>query len=160
MRIWEIAPAAPEHIPFIAMDMRKADRDEVWASHRHCPIEALEMSLTRSELAWTCLIEDHPAFMWGVARQGSMISLKGAPWLLGTNLFFQAHRKLHREFLRQCPAYVDRMQERFPRLENFVHAKNTLSIRWLKWCGFTLDMDVPELINDEEFYLFWRNGHV
>jgi RimJ/RimL family protein N-acetyltransferase len=52
------------------------------------------------------------------------------------------------------------MQERFPRLENYVHAKNKLSIRWLKWCGFTLDMEVPELINDEEFYLFWRNGHV
>ena len=155
MRIWEIVPAAPEHIQAIAADMRDDDVREVWASHRHCPLEALEMSLARSELAWTCLIEEVPAFMWGVARQGSMISLKGSPWLLGTNLFFQAHRKLHREFLRQCPAYVGRMQERFPRLENYVHAKNTLSIRWLKYCGFALE-EVPELINDEEFYLFWR----
>jgi hypothetical protein len=74
-------------------------------------------------------------------------------------LFFKANRQLHREFIRQCPAYVDRMQARFPRLENFVHAENRLSIRWLKWCGFIID-DVPELINDEDFYLFWRSGHV
>ena len=88
-----------------------------------------------------------------------MISEKGAPWLLGTNLFFRTHRQLHREFLRQCPDYVNRMLIRFPRLENYVHAKNTLSIRWLKYCGFTLDMDVPELMGGEDFYLFWRGGH-
>ena len=155
MKIWNITEALPEHIPAIAEDMRKADRREVWASHRHTPQEALEYALSRSELAWTCTIEGVPAFMWGVARQGSLMSVVGAPWLLGTNLFFGAHRKLHREFLRQCPDYVDRMQGCFPRLENFVHAENRLSIRWLKWCGFILD-DIPELINDEDFYLFWR----
>jgi len=103
-------------------------------------------------------MEATPAFMWGVARLGSMISIKGAPWLLGTNLFFQAHRQLHREFLRQCPAYVDRMQARFPRLENYIHAKNRLSIRWLHWCGFSLDYE-PKVINGEDFFLFWRDAH-
>jgi RimJ/RimL family protein N-acetyltransferase len=160
MRIWEVIPALPEHIPAIAADMREADRREVWASHRHSPEEALRYSLSRSELAWTCLISGVPAFMWGVARLGSLLSEKGSPWLLGTDLFFKAQKQLHREFLRQCPDYVNRMQERFARLENHVHAKNRLSIRWLKWCGFTLDMDVPEVINNEDFYLFWRDGHV
>ena len=160
MTIWSVLPALPEHIPAIAADMREADRREVWASHRHTPEEALTYALKRSELAWTCTISGTPAFMWGVARQGSMISVTGAPWLLGTNLFFEAQRKLHREFLRQCPDYVNRMMERFPHLENFVHAENRLSQRWLKWCGFTLDTDVPELINDEDFFRFWRDRHV
>lgn len=154
-RIWQIVPAAPEHIPALAVDMREADRREVWASHRHTPGQALEKSLARSELAWTCLIEGRSAFMWGVARLGSMISEKGAPWLLGT----PAIAGVSRDFLRQSPFYVAQMQERFPRLENFVHAENRLSIRWLQWCGFTID-DVPELINDEDFFLFWRDAYV
>ena len=151
MSIWEILPAAPEHIPAIAADMREADRREVWASHRHSPAEALEHSLSRSELAWTCLVSGVPAFMWGVCRLGSLISFKGAPWLLGT----PAITGVSREFLRQSPAYVARMQARFPRLENYVHAENRLSVRWLKWCGFILD-DAPEVINGEPFFLFWR----
>ncbi|MDR1242719.1 MAG: DUF2833 domain-containing protein [Deltaproteobacteria bacterium] len=154
---WKITPALPEHIPAIAADMREADRREVWASHRHSPAQALENALAHADLAWTCLVEEVPAFMWGVSRYGSLISPVGSPWLLGTNLFFNARRKLHREFLRQCPAYVDRMQECFPRLENYVHAQNVLSIRWLKWCGFTLERE-PESFNGENFYLFWRNA--
>ena len=155
MRIWEILPATPDHVPAIAAGMRDADRREVWASHRHTPGEALECSLERSELAWTCLVEGVPAFMWGAARQGSLISLTGNPWLLGTPDIL----KVSREFLRQCPAYVARMQERFPRLENFVHAENRLSVRWLKWCGFTLE-EKPVKINGEDFYLFRREAYV
>jgi RimJ/RimL family protein N-acetyltransferase len=157
MKQWRIETAAPEHIPAIAADMREADRREVWASHRHTPEEALRHALARSELAWTCAIAGIPAFMWGVARQGSLVSVVGAPWLLGTNLFFSANRTLHREFLKQCPDYVRRMQQRFPRLENHVHAENKLSIRWLQWCGFTL-ADTPESINGEPFYLFRRDA--
>jgi RimJ/RimL family protein N-acetyltransferase len=93
--------------------------------------------------------------MWGAARQGSLLSWTGNPWLLGTD----ALRRVSREFLRQCPDYVTRMQERFPRLENFVHAENRLSLRWLKWCGFTLE-ETPVKIHGEDFYLFRRERHV
>ncbi len=151
--IWEVLPAAPEHIPAIAANMREADRREVWAAHRHTPLEALEGSLARAELAWTCFVHGRPAFMWGVCRRGSMISETGSPWLLGT----PAIVRVRLEFLRQSPAYVARMQERFPRLENHVHAENRLSIRWLTWCGFTVD-DVPESINGENFFLFRRDA--
>jgi RimJ/RimL family protein N-acetyltransferase len=157
--LWRILPASPEHVPPVAADMRAADRREVWASHRHTSEEALRASLDMSELAWTCLVEGVPAFMWGAGRKGSLLSFTGAPWLLGTDLFFKASRGLHREFLRQCPAYVERMQERFPRLENFVHAENSLSIRWLKWCGFTLE-ETPVKIHGEDFYLFRREKYV
>jgi hypothetical protein len=151
--IWNIVPAAPEHIAAIAAGMREADRREVWASHRHTPEQALESGLARSELAWTCFVEGKPSFMWGVSRVGSLISITGAPWLLGTSAIL----KVRTEFLRQCPDYVARMQARFPRLENFVHAENRLSIRWLKWCGFTID-DMAEVINGEDFYLFRRDA--
>lgn len=151
MKIWRVEQAIPAHIPAIAANMRDADRIEVWVSHRHAPAQALASSLKRSEMAWTCLVDGVPAFMWGVARLGSLISRKGSPWLLGT----PAIHRTSREFLRQCPAYVERMQARFPRLENFVHARNRLSVRWLRWLGFTVEA-AATVINDEPFFLFWR----
>jgi len=131
--------------------MREADRKEVWASHRLTPTDALTGSLERSALAWTCLIHGVPAFMFGVSDTGT-------PWLLGTNLFFKQHRALHREFLRQNQEYIDLMLERFPRLENHIHADNRLSIRWLRHCGFLIEKD-PVLFNGEEFYRFWMDTH-
>ena len=151
MTIWEIVPALPEHIDAVAADMRAEDRREIWASHRHTPAEALQRSLGRSELAWTCFVQGVPAFMWGVSRQGSLISRVGAPWLLGSERIYAVRR----EFLKQSRAYVERMQAHFPYLENRVHAANHFSMRWLKWCGFTVN-DTPEMINGESFYSFWR----
>jgi hypothetical protein len=150
--LWRVERACPEHIPEIAAKMREADRREIWASHRHTPRKALECSLERSDLAWTCFVDGVAAFMWGAARQGSLLSAKGSPWLLGTDAIL----KVRKDFLRCCPFFVERMQRRFPRLENYIHAENLLSIRWLKWCGFTCDEEAPEAINDEDFFLFWR----
>ena len=151
---WEIEPAAPEHVAPIAEYMREADRKEVWASHKHTPKEALEASLAASTLAWTCIVDGTPAFMWGVARRGSLLSTTGAPWLLGTSAMW----RVQREFLRQCPAYVAAMQAAFPRLENFVHAENSLSLRWLRWLGFAIETGEPWLFGGEQFYKFTNSG--
>lgn len=59
--------------------------------------------------------------------------------------------KVRHDFLRYCPHFVDAMQSAFPRLENFVHVENRLSIRWLKHLGFTVDEEMPEVMNGEDF---------
>jgi hypothetical protein len=151
-----VSRALPEHLPAIAENMREADRREVWASHRHTPQEALEYALGLSPLAWTCQVDGKPAFIWGAAREEFVISQTGAPWLLATESIL----KVRREFLLYCPYYVQWMHRRFARLENIVHADNHLSIRWLKWCGFTVEEDAPETRNGEKFYLFWRERDV
>ena len=151
MKIWEIVPAAPEHSAVIAANMREADKREVWASDSWLPLPAVSKSLAMSVEAWTCFVEGSPAFMWGVARQGNILADVGIPWLLGTD----AISKVDREFIRQSRAYVDRMHRHFHRLENIVHAENTLSIRWLKWCGFSIEKEPVER-NGEMFFPFWR----
>ena len=152
--LWEIIPANHGHIPAIAADMREADRREVWASHRHTPVQALTAALAKSDIAWTCKVAGVPAFMWGVSRCGCLLSETGAPWLLGTPAILQ----IQREFLRQCPAYVERMQAEYPRLENYVHAGNRASMRWLGWLGFTIEKRTPVLWHGEQFYKFWRES--
>ena len=152
---WRIIPAQAAHIAPIAANMRESDRREVWASHRHEPEQALVTSLESSDMAWTCLVGGEPAFMWGAARKGSILTLTGSPWLLAT----AALGKVCRDFLRRSRFYVFMMQARFPRLENYVHAENRLSLRWLLWCGFMVEK-APTLINGEQFHFFWREVHV
>lgn len=182
MMIWRVEKAVPAHIPAIAAGMREADVREVWASDRWLPDEALEKSLLASVQAWTCLLDrsalatdapagnpptrslvtlsglqpasadsfkGKPAFMWGVCR--GVAPDTGVPWLLSTDDIYTVSR----EFLKQSRAYVERMQAHFLYLENRVHAENIFSMRWLKWCGFTVN-DTPEMINGESFYSFWR----
>ncbi|MDR1658949.1 MAG: hypothetical protein LBR94_01235 [Desulfovibrio sp.] len=152
---WRIEQARPEHIPDIAANMREADRREVWAYRRHTPEQALRLSLSRSLAAWTGIVEERPALMWGVGA-ASLLSFTGNPWLLGTD----AVHDIRRPFLLHSRAFVRLMRDMFPRLENFVHAENRLSIHWLKWLGFTLE-EIPEVINGEDFYLFRKeDGHV
>lgn len=155
MRRWRITPAQSGHIAHVAARMREADRREVWASSRHTPEEALRASLALSPLAWACLVDGEPAFLWGVTARGGLLSGVGVPWLLGT----EAVRVVSMEFARQSRAYVARMQDVFPRLENFVHADNALSRRWLAWCGFTEDAEAT-MKNGEPFHRFWRNSNV
>ena len=151
MKRWRIETAAWEHVAPIAANMREEDRREVWASDRHTPLESLTLSFNRAELAWSCFVDDAPAFMWGVCVPGGMMSFTGVPWLLGTN----AIHEVAIEFLKQSVPFVDLMQSRFPRLANCVHAQNRLSIRWLKWCGFTVEKTQVER-NGEMFFPFWR----
>jgi hypothetical protein len=150
--MWEILKADAAHVDRIAANMRADDRREVWASDRRTPGEALRLSLGMSQMAWTCLVRGEPAFMWGVSRPGSILSVTGVPWLLGTDEIVDVRR----EFLRQSRGFVDLMQAPFERLENYVHADNRLSRRWLKWCGFTLDPEAVRM-NGEDFYRFWRD---
>lgn len=151
MKIVEIVQASPGHAAPIAENMREADKREIWASDRLLPLYALKQSVLMSRESWTCLVRGVPSFMWGVARKGCILSDVGVPWLLGTDAILDVRR----EFLRQSRAYVSRMHKGFARLENIVHAENTLSIRWLKWCGFTIENE-PVKRNGELFFPFWR----
>jgi hypothetical protein len=154
MKPWRIEQATPEHIPAVAAHMREADRREVWAYSRHKPEEALRVSLSRSLFARTVIVDGLPVLMYGVGVP-ALLGSTGSPWLLATDAVYEVLFS----FLKYSRVVVRHMQSLFPRLENYVHADNALSVRWLRWCGFSID-DTPELFNGEPFYLFWRNSDV
>jgi len=153
---YHIAWATADEIPHLAAHIRKADRQEVWLSHKQAPLEALEFSLKNSERAWTAFVDEAPLMMWGVSRVGSLLSMKGVPWMLAADGFND--KKVQREFLKQSRFAVDLLQRGFRRLENCVHADNKLSVRWLKWCGFTVNETEPVKVDGADFYLFWREA--
>lgn len=132
-RRYDIVPAGLDHIRSLAPIMREADRQEVWAAAGLTPYEALQVSLQSSVVAWCWLIEDEPACVFGVSAE-SILSGIGMPWLLSSPLLPSRHVA----FLRHHRCFLIAMLDLFPLLKNWVDARYQLSIRWLRWMGFTI----------------------
>lgn len=133
----------------IANDMRQADIDEVWASHRHTPMEALLLGWNMSHVSTVVTVDDEPCVMMGLVIR-DILSGSGVPWLLGTG----AALKHKREFIKQVPAVISRMLDICPYLFNYVHVDNKVSVKWLKRIGFILDDPLPYGRNNELFHKF------
>lgn len=127
-----IVPAEYHHIAPIAIHMRQADRDEIAALAELAPFSALEMCLLSSRpLAWTVLIDDVPAGMFGC---GTLPNGDGQPWLLGTDAL-EANKAA---VARASVYWRGQLLQRYRKLTNLIDARNTVTIRWLKWLGFSI----------------------
>lgn len=126
-------PATLAHADDLAPRMRASDRAEVWASGMFTPAMALRMSVAHSLVSVAALADGVPFAIFGVAPR-SLVSETGIPWLLGSDDVC-THQKV---FLRQGRMYVGAMLNLYPRLENYVDARNTTSIEWLRWLGFDI----------------------
>lgn len=144
----EIIKARYEHIFPVSSGMRAADIQEVLASGGH-PVTSLTKGLDLSTKSWCALVGGEPCLLFGVAPI-SVISGVGSPWLLGTDRI----NEIPKQFLLKSRVMMDDMLRSFPRLVNAVDARNTLSIRWLKWLGFTIYPSLPLGINGELFHPF------
>ena len=129
----EIVPAAAEHIPAIAANVRAADREELWAAGCRSPLDCMRHGLDYSDKAWTGLMDGEPVCMFGCVP-ASILGNTGRPWLVGTKLL-DRHPLV---FLRRCKGHVREMAERFDRLENYVDARNLRAMAWLAWLGFDI----------------------
>jgi hypothetical protein len=140
----------PELMQVIASDMRQADVDEVWASNQYTPLEALHEGFKRSELSVVVTVNDEPCVMLGLVVHSALTG-SGIPWLLGTNNALNYKRN----FFTQVPDVIDAMLDVCPRLFNYVHVENKVSIRWLKRIGFTFDDPIPYGHSGELFHKFY-----
>lgn len=135
----EILPATQDHINALKGRLRKSDVDEIGASCGLSPDVALQLSFQTSEVAWAGLaFGGDVVAIFGVVRRG-MFSTTGIPWMLGTD----GLAPVWIEVGRRTKHYVHEMKARFDLLENHVDARQKASIRWLKWCGFTLEPAKP-----------------
>jgi hypothetical protein len=142
-------PATTRHIADLAPRVRASDCAEVWATGRHTPAEALQLSVDFSVASIAALADGVPFCIFGVAPR-SPLSETGIPWLLGSDDLVTYRRP----FLRQGRMYVGAMLSLFPHLENYVDARNTTSIEWLKWLGFDIMPEEPFGIYRLPFHRF------
>lgn len=150
MTVYTVVPATMPHVAQIAPRMRDADKAEIWAASHAEPHHALKTGLAQSTLCWSGLVDDVPVCMFGVAPL-TLLGGTGIVWMLGT-AGVQDHA---RAFLRRNKTFIIQMMQRFYRLENWVDARNTLSIRWLRWLGFVIEEAAPYGIERRPFHHFF-----
>lgn len=144
-----IRPTEPGDAARLFANLRASDLAECRA-YGHPDIAAsIESSVNRSVLCWTGLVDGELAAIIGVAPV-NMLTGVGSPWMLGTPVLDRHQRVL----VRMTPEYISRMLKVFPHLVNYVHAKNTTSVRWLRRLGFTLHEAVPYGPLGEPFHPF------
>jgi hypothetical protein len=132
-----IVKATEEHAAEMAPRMRRIDEIECVAAGAYTGRDGLEMSLASSAMAWTAVCDGEIVCMFGVGA-ARLVSDWGVPWLLGTDRI----EGLAFRFLRTSMDYLERMEDVYPVLQNWVHEDNELAIRWLEWLGF--DVGEPE----------------
>ena len=70
--------------------------------------------------------------------------------MLGTDLI----KKKQKIFLKRSKPWLEDIKKDYNYLENYVDARNTLSIKWLKWLGFKVEDPIPYGVNGEPFHKF------
>lgn len=133
----------------IADTMRHADAIEVRSSHDHTPLEALMNGLDLSDYSVIVTVNGVPVVMYGVCLL-SIVTGGGVPWMLSSQKMLQYKKQL----LKYSPMVVDDMLKVCHTLSNHVHAKNKLSVRWLKWLGFIMEEPAPYGVKNELFHRF------
>lgn len=133
-----VTDSTPEHISIVANAMRHADVAEIWAAGRKTPETALKASMALSRYCKTIMLDDKPIGMFGVTPL-SVVTGNGVPWMLGTPEI----ETISMRFLRGSLSYIREMLAGYSYLENWVDARNTVSIRWLKWLGFAIVKPEP-----------------
>lgn len=151
--IVSIGPATLAHADYIARNMRESDVLEVRASHGHDPFQAARASVMASRFAFCGLLDNRPAYLFGM-RDGTATDSTGYVWGLGTDEL-SSHSKsfwpASRNFIAFCRGHVDH-------LENFVHVDNHMSIAWLRRLGFEFDDPAPFGVEGRDFMRFWMKG--
>lgn len=149
-----VVPATRKMIDNMVGRLREADHEECMASNGCSADTGLRRSFETSDVCWVATLDGQPVFAFGVSRT-SILCGTGHPWLLGTDGIL----KVGRETVRQSKRYVQEMLSRVDMLENWVDNRNTVSIKWLKWCGFKFDKAAPFGIKQKMFRRFYMmNG--
>jgi hypothetical protein len=128
----EVIPAKPFHTGTLARRMRAIDVLECQIMG-HTPKEALRTGLLGSTIAWTVVIDGRPEAMMG-ATPISFMEGVGRPWLLMTDVAATKAVTL----VRLGRIYTDAIHRHYPLLENWVHADNDRTIRWLTRLGYAV----------------------
>lgn len=147
----KLVPVREWHIKALLADLRPADALELTAIRGWAPAKEVRHAVATATHCATCIVDGKVVAIFGDTRHDAV---HGLPWMMSST-WINAYR---RQFLAECPGVISGMRSRHQVLINMIDVRNTLAIRWLKWCGFTFLPAVPYGINGEPFYPFQMEG--
>lgn len=144
-----IAPAYLEHAEPLVAEMRALDRQEAIATAGPDVLKTTQQSIALSYEPCAAHVPDGLLCVFGIAP-ASLMGDTAAPWALGTDRMTRNAAGV----LRIAERYFVWARLRYPVLVNYVDARNTPSIRWLKRVGFTIDPAAPFGVEGLPFHRF------
>ena len=143
-----------EDIKYLAPRLRFEDKREILANSGLFPYEALHLSYKFSAISFTIVNpQNEPVAIFGINDVGNNV---GAIWLLATDKL----KDIQYTFLRENKKVIDFLNTKYKILWNFVDCRNSLHIRWLKWCGFKFINKQNYGVLNKPFYEFIRINNV
>ena len=122
--------ATLEEANYLSTRLRQEDIDECRANANVTPLVALTIGVQNSHLPFAVYNDKHnPVMIMGVIPQGKNL---GMIWLLSSPEI----SNMPLTFLRHCKKVLECYNQTFPVLYNYIDARNTLHLKWLKWLGF------------------------
>lgn len=122
----------------LAPKLREADAREVMASGGFTPLDALVESFKLSEETNSIIHNDEVIGMFGC---GSCEHTGGGvPWMLASDKITD----ISRQFLRESRKWIEKVQDEYPLLYNYVSAENEIAITWLSFLGFKFIREVED----------------
>ncbi len=118
----------------LAPKLRKEDKEEIKANANIKAIDALIQGFQLSEVPIS-VFDDEEEIVCMLGCCPTDIRSAAIIWLLASD---GLAKNLSYRFLKHCRGGMEIFQKRYPVLYNFIDARNTLHIKWLKWCGFTI----------------------
>ncbi len=147
-RVIEIVPATEVHIEELIRNMNDDCIKECQAFGK-TPKVAAEEAFQRSDEAYTGLTDGRVGAVFGVVPF-ALLGSTGRPWMLSTEL--TAKEWLYTA--RASKKFIRHTLRRYERLENAVDNRYKLSIKWLKWLGFTVERPIVNRLTGIPVCLF------
>lgn len=140
------------HVHYISDHLRAEDFNEVFASTGESPHHAVLLGWNMSLRRWIIFNKHNvPVAVLGVYGANVLFGDVGIPWLLGT----YGLDEMKRFFMMMSRVLMEEMTQRFKLLINFVDARYERAVRWLKWCGFTIEAAAPHGALGLPFHKFY-----
>jgi len=144
----ELREPTAEDVDYLIANMRQPDIDELLAMTGDVD-KTVRHSVKRSNHKWSVYANGQFVCIFGVGSP-SLLSDTGVVWMLGTDLI----ERYKGAFIKYSRDYITAMLSVYPYLTNFVDARNTRTIRWLKFMGFTFLPAKPIGLKGLPFYQF------
>ena len=136
--------ATIQDLKYLAPRLRFEDKREILSSSGLLPFYALYFSYLHSNIVFTIVNDKkEPVGIFGV-------TVSGAIWLLATDKL----KDIQFAFLKENKKVIDFLNTKYKILWNYVDCRNSLHIKWLKWCGFKFINKQKYGVLNEPFYEF------
>jgi hypothetical protein len=146
--------ATLEDLKYLAPRLRYEDKREILSAVGLTPYQALLTGYIENVIVFTIVNKyNEPVAIFGINDVGQNV---GAIWLLATDKL----KDIQYSFLRENKKVIDFLNTKYKILWNFVDCRNSLHIRWLKWCGFKFINKQKYGVLNKPFYEFIRINNV